>query len=173
MADSYVPTGPDGIAVKKLRTMVSQSAAFQARSALGESALYDLCCLTINETLDNKPPPFYVIIVAESAQNWYAGGGQNFLLPAGRLGLLLECEPASGQTTNNDKRHESYDFFGNVMNEIAALAAADDPGEASSHLDIRNMRIADFWETPPLTQGSSGVSYGCLISVDWGNPGGM
>lgn len=170
MTDTLTPTGPDGIAMHKLRRMVSKSATFQARSRLSEDELFDRCCYVINRDFDQFPRPFYIIAVPPggSRQGQVAGGGRNYLLPGGTLSLLMEIEPNADYTTDNDQVLEASDFFSNVMADIAENAAADDSGETESFVDIHRMYQVDNWQTPFQTAESTGVFFGAMINCEWG-----
>lgn len=168
--DSYTPTGPDGIAMHKLRRMVSKSASFQARSGLSESELYDRCCYSANTDLDQAPRPFYVIGVPNggSRQGQVAGGGRNYLLAGGVVCLLIEVGPSASQMTHNDQALEASDFFSNVMADVAALAAADDSGQTESFVDIKRIFQVENWQTPFQTEESTGMFFGVRIDCEWG-----
>lgn len=175
MSDTYNPyasqggwDGPDGIAVHKLRRMVAKSAAFQERSGLTESELFDRGRIETNDNFEASPRPFYVVVFPAADDRNVAGGGMNFFLPGGHLGLFLECDADNEQVTDNDQRLEVIDFFSRVRQEINALAAGDDTGQESGFVDINSAGSDGIQESPVATQPSTGRFFATLIRYGWG-----
>lgn len=169
MTDTYVPTGPDAIAMHKLRKMVSLSPTLQGRSGLSETGLYDrVFFLTADGDLTN---PVVLIDVAESAQKLRAGGGRNFMFPGGSLELIIEFVPNTDYSSENDKRLEAADIMSGIMQDIANLAAEDDPSSdtGTGHLTINSITSVSFGMEPPRqTVGSTGRRVWCLYQIGWG-----
>lgn len=169
MTDTYVPTMPDAVAMHKLRKMVSLSPTLQGRSGLSATGLYDrVFFLTADGDLTD---PVVLIDVAESSQKFKAGGGRNFLYPAGSLELIIEFVPNTDYSSENDKRLEAADIMSGIMQDIADLAGADDPSseDGNGHLTINSITSVSFGMEPARTTVSStGRRVWCLYQVGWG-----
>lgn len=169
---AYLPTSPNGLAMTKLRRMVSMSSAFQTRTGLGETECLER--VHFHAAADTATMPFAVIVPQPCGYRTFSVGSQNHLRPFGTLLLWIECEPHPEFDQLADQRHEAVDFFDAVLAEVAALSAVDDPAseDGTSHLAINDVTPNGFaMETPEHTQASTGVLFWATYSIDWGYQG--
>lgn len=160
------------LAAQKLRRMVSLSATFQ--SATGTLTDTDAAAFVLEKLAGAQTVRPYAVVSFDEhyGHKLIAGGVQNQLRPFGSLLLYLTRDTdvnyyddaiSAGNTAMN--------FFGGVLDDVVALAAADDPGSAdgTSHLAVTNTEMIDFNETAPETWNSLGRWFYGVFRVDWGD----
>jgi hypothetical protein len=166
--DSYVPTSPDGVAMHKLRRMVSLSYSLKKRCGIGTQELWERCFY--RDADSEETMPFYVIDLNSGSDTLLQGGGQNFLVPKGTLLLIVEVGPKPGISRENDRRLEAVDTFSNLRKDIVDLSAADDPesDDGSSHLSITEGSLIQVMETPKKLVDTIGLRFTGIFTFTWG-----
>lgn len=151
---------------------MSLSEAFQRRTGLPEAEA--LGRVYVKAPTSDAEMPFAVIAAQPVTWRTYSGGAQNHMRPSGELWLFLQCGPSPNvpEECNVDRRREAADWFDEVVEDVAALSAADDEDDGTSHLAINDITPSGFdEETPEATQTSSGVVYWSTWVVQWGYVG--
>jgi len=154
--------------MQKLRRMIALSTTFQTRSGLNYSNLYARGQYCTSIDFGNLQRPYFVIWCQDPYRRMVSGGEQNFLLSGGRLDFMVEIDPLDSLTTRNDKTLEAHDFFANLMKDIAGLAAVDDAGNDSSHVDINEISIASYFQPPLVTEEQTGLFFCAWYTLSWG-----
>ena len=167
------------IVAAKLRRMVSLSATFQsARGVDGgtdeENAAAALEFVFLKSLVGNQPSrPFAVVSMGESF-DWavVSGGDANHLRPSGSLFLFLTVD-TDPQFLEDRVSAEwtAWDFFSGVIEDIAVLANADDPGSEfeESHLSIVGISLVGWGENDRDEWKSQGRFYEAGILIRWGD----
>lgn len=165
------PTGPVSLPPYKLRRMVALSPTFQA------------ACTTANyatawrntyfkEAAGTELRPCAVVNHEDLSYRLIAGGSQNHLRAQGTMFLWLARNVAPADLNDPAEALNHFaDFFGAVMDEVAALAGVDQTADATvpdSHLTITGIQglliaMNDQSEWATLGQfcwGAAAVSWG-------------
>lgn len=167
-----IPAGTFALAAQKLQRMVASSPTWQAAIA---AANLDIAQANVflKNVIGQAPRPF--AIVSPGQQHGYkliAGGFQNVLRPSGSLFLYLaqDTSPA-GQQDIVQAEFEAANFFGQVIDDLAALAGADDPSspDGSSHLALVSIDLETFSAVPEEQWPTLGQWYYAGYSVGWGD----
>lgn len=167
----YTASGAKGLAITKLRRMLSLSDALQTKTGLSESELLERVYLR-SAPVDAQMP---FAVIGSSPLRWVvpSGGDQNHMRPSGVLMLMIQCEPDESQDSEIDQRHEAEDFLDSVIADVAGLSAADDASseDGTSHLAINNIEPdGPMMEVPEETAGATGRFYWATWTIDWGYP---
>jgi hypothetical protein len=162
--------GPIYLAAVKLRRMLSLSPTFQA--AIGAAdAPTALLRTAFKELSGTEPRPYGVVSSGEKLiYKQIAAGNQVVLQAQGSLFLYL-ARDVDPQDYDDDVQAElqAISFFGQVIDDIALLSAADDPDSAdgTSHLSITNISLTNFGGNPEETWASLGRYLAAGFDVDW------
>ena len=160
-------------ALVKLRKMVASSAEFKTQTGSGtvDEALQHVYLRDV--TGEDQPRPLAVVSVGDDFRYGQSGGGSfNYLRPAGQLGLfMLRNTPTQYYEDQNAGEIDAWNFFGNVLMQIAALSAADDATSefGESHLSITDMQVTQWGENDRELWPTLGRFYFCVLAVSWGD----
>ncbi|QDU82676.1 hypothetical protein Pla110_44370 [Polystyrenella longa] len=165
-------TGPFAIAVAKLRRMLSLSTTFQlARGVVNEQD-----ALSFIHTRDYRMNPERPLGIVHPGSTFgyqkVSGGAQYQLQPHGVVELYLSIDvPAEYQNDEIQADLFAADYFSNIITDIAALSAAEDPESDTSHLDITNADLSFYACTDKEDWPTIGQFYFAYILFQWGGEG--
>ena len=163
--------GPTYWAAVKLRRMLSLSATFQAAVGFTGDAASTLQRIGFKQLAGTEPRPYGIISSGEKLQyKQIAGGNQIVLNSSGSLFLYL-AQDIDPENFDDDVAAEmnAVSFFGQVIDEIAALSAVDDTGSAdgTSHLSIVSITMSTFAGNAEDTWKSMGRFLFAGFDVEW------
>lgn len=175
MTSELASIGAMGIACDKLARMVALSARFQTETQTNGYAQSREFVYRKN-VVGIKNPPFAIVAQDDIHElSLIAGGGQNYFVHGGELFLgLYISTPREYYSDNILAETYADNFFGPVIDEVAALANADDPTAADrvvadeGHLDIRGITRMVFTETDEQKWKTLGRFWVGYYKVTWG-----
>lgn len=154
----------------QLRTMASLSKEFQKQtnSDTANDALKHISFTRVGE--DKRGRPFACVLLGEShGGRQISGGGRNFLIPEGDVGLYMTIDTNPLYKFDLDAATiDAANFFGTVADEIVDLSGADNSQSDESHLPITQHRLAQFGDSGPEESNSIGDFFFSVYLFDWG-----
>jgi len=160
---------------QKLRRMVALSPAWQEAIRGMERPLEAPDRVFLRDALGEYDRP--LAVVSPGATHGYQlayGGEQNYLRPNGQLFLFITVN--TPQEYYDDRPAGEFyasSLFGSVMDDVASLAAADDPqsDDGTSHLMITTIQLQGWGENPEENWQSLGRFFYSGWTLDWGDGG--
>jgi len=162
-------TGTFALPAAKLRRMTSLAPTFQR--ACGGAVAEVLPRVFLRNVLGVEQRPYACVSLGQShGHRLIAGGDRNYLRPFGSLFLYLTIDvPIELQGDSIQAELFAGSFFGQVIDEISELSAADDPAEDESHLPIINIDLVSFAETAQEHWKSLGRFWYAGYHLEWGD----
>jgi hypothetical protein len=157
---------------QQLRQMLAESSTWQ--TALGVSTpAAALGKIAFRDISGERSRP-HCVITPGTQHTWelIAGGGQNYLRPRGSLFVYLAADtPPQYWADQVEAEYWAASLFGSIIDDIAALAAADssDPEAELSHLSLVRINLLQLDESPESLWASVGRFWWCAYQVDWGD----
>lgn len=157
-------------AAVKLRRMVSLSPAFQRECGVSSDVeALQRIHLRGRQIRDKAPTPFALIQVGNLRRGMYAGGVKNWLKASGSLRASIKLNVAD-DLLDDLIGAELYasNFFGTVFDEVAKMAAEDDPGSGDEfgHLAITQMEL-EFDINDDKLWVTEGIYHFAFLHVMW------
>ncbi len=166
-----MPNDSTGMALEKLRRMVSLSSTFQTELGVG-SAAAALPFIFTQDKFRGKARPLAVVFIESDFQaTKVADGAANFLLPKGGVQLYLARDtPTQFWDDEIQGEIDAEDYMSNVHFDIMQLAGADDLGSADAfgHLNINGSTRELFTETDQKVWNSEGHFYYAVYKFEVG-----
>jgi len=166
------PTSVNSIAVDQLRTLFARSATLQAETGGSEAAAKNHIYFGATPSIEDQstfPRPLFVVGLTEDFRyHMIAGGERNQLRPHGTLAFYGIRNTPSQYVTANSCDYPAAEinhmnFFGGVLDDIAALAGWDD------NLSVTDIEMKTFGEVEPSYWSELGRFYFCTGAIYWGD----
>lgn len=154
---------PIAEAADALRRMIALSATFQAAGGSLDDVYY-------TEQAFATPRPWAIVTPGEQmAWRLDSGGAQNYFRPAGSMFVLLAIDtPADYFSDQVAAEHFAGNYFGGVLDDVAAVAAADDP-DGNPLLAITAIDLVWMAENDEREHADAGRFYLAGFNVQWGD----
>lgn len=168
-------THPMAKALVKARKMVALSSEFQAQTGSSDVDEAHQHVYTKDVFGEATPRPAAVVSVGDSLRYGQVGGGSwNYMRKAGNIGLFLVRDtPKRYHTDQNAAEVDAWNFFGQVLDDVADLSAKqDDTSEfdpKESHLPITRIDVTNFGENDEEDWPSVGRFFFLSAILEWGD----
>jgi len=160
------PTSTHGIALAQLKKLLAQSTTF--RNAVGGTEAGVNNHVHFGRQTGTPPRPFALIELESGEGVAFSFGAGNQIVAEGSLLVRFERDAV---LTDPDPYHEAVDWFGNVVDDVNALAAHGDATTAFdlTHLPLLTAAIRRVGENDRSTWHSLGRFFAAETLWTWGD----